>query len=425
MRLTFRGLGSRLRAWRRGSQAAMPFVMLTVLIDMISIGLIVPVLPALVGGFTDSQGDLSFWFGAVVFAFGIANFFGAPVLGALSDTYGRRPILLLGFCGLGLNLFATGLAGALWVLVAVRLVAGALQANAAVANAYVADITPPEARTRRFGLLGAMTGVGFIIGPVAGGLLGAVDLRLPFFAGGVLSMVNLLYGVFVMPESLPPARRRRFRWKAANPLGALRGLARLEGVGPLMAVVAFNALAQFTGYASWVLFATFKFGWGPWENGWCLAASGGVSVVVQGLMMGRLLRHFAPFRLALAGLASAALSYAAFGAAPEGWMLYAIIVLNLFGYTVLPAIQGLISAAATPRTQGQVMGAVAALNSLMAVLAPMLGAPLLALVSGLPRGDWRIGVPLYFCAALEVAALGCALVQARQGRKTSFPEGSK
>lgn len=420
MRLTFRGLGSRLRAWRRGSQAAMPFVMLTVLIDMISIGLIVPVLPALVGGFTDSQGDMSFWFGAVVFAFGIANFFGAPVLGALSDTYGRRPILLLGFCGLGLNLFATGLAGALWVLVAVRLVAGALQANAAVANAYVADITPPEARTRRFGLLGAMTGVGFIIGPVAGGLLGAVDLRLPFFAGGALSMVNLLYGVFVMPESLPPERRRRFRWKAANPLGALRGLARLEGVGPLMAVVALNALAQFTGYSSWVLFATFKFGWGPWENGWCLAASGGVSVVVQGLLMGRLLRHLAPFRLTLAGLASAALSYAAFGAVPEGWMLYGIIVLNLFGYTVLPAIQGLVSATATPRTQGQVMGAVAALNSLMAVFAPMLSAPLLALVSGLPRGDWRIGGPLYFCAALEVAALGCALVQVRRGRKKVF-----
>jgi MFS family permease len=153
---------------RRESAAGMPFIMLAVLIDMMSIGLIVPVLPSLVGDFTGSQADQAFWFGVVLLAFGIANFFGSPVLGALSDVHGRRPVLLLGFCGLALNFIVTGLAGSLWVLAAVRLVGGAMQANSAVANAYVADITEPAERAKRFGMLGAMFGVGFIIGPVMG-----------------------------------------------------------------------------------------------------------------------------------------------------------------------------------------------------------------------------------------------------------------
>ena len=188
----------------------MPFIMVTVFIDMLSIGLIVPVLPALVGGFTPNQAEQAYWYGVVAFAFGLANFFGAPILGALSDRYGRRPVLLMGFCGLALNFFATAMATALWMLIAVRLVGGAVQANAAIANAYVADITAPEDRARRFGQLGAMFGIGFILGPVLGGVLGDIDLRLPFLVAGCCAMANLLYGVFVLPESLPnhpPSRR--------------------------------------------------------------------------------------------------------------------------------------------------------------------------------------------------------------------------
>ena len=168
--------------------AAMPFILITVLIDMIAIGLIVPVLPVIVGTFTASPAEQTFWFAVVSFAFGIANFFGAPVLGALSDRYGRRPVLLIGFSGLALSFIVTGLATALWMLIAVRLVSGAMQANAAVANAYVADITPAAERARRFGLLGAMFGVGFTLGPVMGGLLGASDVRLPF--GGRLGALG-------------------------------------------------------------------------------------------------------------------------------------------------------------------------------------------------------------------------------------------
>ncbi len=397
----------------------MPFVMLTVLIDMMSIGLIIPVLPGLVGSFTGSPADQAFWYGVVVFAFGVANFFGSPILGGLSDAYGRRPVLLLGFCGLGLNFFATALANALWMLIAVRLVGGAVQANAAVANAYVADITAPEQRARRFGMLGAMFGVGFIIGPVMGGLLGAINLRLPFFAAGTLAMVNLLYGYFVLPESLPVERRRQFHWRMANPLLSLSALTRLQGVGRLVAVVALSGLAQFVLYTSWVLYTSFKFGWGPRENGWSLAAVGVMSVIVQGFLLGRLLRHFSPRRLAVAGLVSSSLAYAAWGAAGQGWMMYAVIFLNVLGYTVTASIQSIISGAADSRSQGQALGAVNSLNSLMAVVAPVFGAPLLATVSHLPQGDWRIGAPFYFCAALQAASLGLAFFHFRRERDLS------
>jgi len=394
----------------------MPFIMLTTLIDMLAIGLIIPVLPALVGGFTGSQAEQAFWYGVMTFAFGLANFIASPILGALSDGHGRRPVLLLGFCGLALSFFATALATSLWMLVAIRLVAGAMQANVSVSNAYVADITPPAERAKRFGMLGAMFGLGFILGPVMGGLLGAIDLRLPFFAAGSFALVNLLYGWFVLPESLPTDRRRVFAWTSANPLRALRGLTKLKGAGPLVAVIACSGLAQFVLYTTWVLYTTFKFGWGPLENGWSLAAVGVVSAIVQGLLLGRLLRAFSPRRLAVLGLLSSALAYLLWGAATDGWMMFAIIFVNLLGATVASTIQSIISSAADPRSQGQALGAVGGLNSLMAVLGPLIGAPLLAMVSHLPKGDWRIGAPFFFCALLQAAALGLAVVHFRRER---------
>lgn len=401
----------------------MPFIMATVLIDLISIGLIIPVLPSLVGTFTGSTADQAFWYGVVIFAFGFANFLGSPILGALSDAYGRRPILLIGFCGLGVVFFATAFASALWMLIVARLVGGAMQANMAVANAYVADITPPELRARRFGILGAMTGVGFIIGPVMGGLLGTHDVRLPFLVGGTLAMINLVYGCVVLPESLPPDRRRPFRWRSATPLTSLRTLNALRGVGSLVTVITLNGLAQFIMYGSWVLFTTFKFGWGPEENGWSLAVVGGVSMVVQGFLMGPLLRLLGAKKLALAGLASSAAAYGAWALATEGWMMYAVIGANFLGVTVAASIQSIISGAADARSQGHILGAVASLNSLTAVLAPIFSAPLLTAVSNLPRGDWRIGAPLFFCALLQAGALALAVPALWGGTRRSSGPG--
>jgi DHA1 family tetracycline resistance protein-like MFS transporter len=398
-------------------QAAMPFIMITVLIDMVSIGLIIPVLPPLVGTFTSSPSEQAFWYGAVAIAFGVANFFASPILGRLSDRYGRRPVLLIGFSGLALSFLVTGLATALWMLLVVRLFSGAMQSNVAVANAYVADITPPAERAKAFGKLGAMIGMGFILGPVLGGLLGGISLHLPFFVACGLALVNWLYGFFVLPESLPPERRRPFALREANPITSLRNLTELRGVGPLVAVIALSGLAQFMTHTSWVLYTTFKFGWGPTENGWSLFAMGLMSVLVQGVLLSRLLKRFSPQRLAIMGLVSSTLCYVLWGFATQGWMLCAVIAVNVFGFTVSAAIQSLISNAADPTTQGRTAGAVGSLNSMMAVLAPAIGAPLLATVSHLPHGDWRIGAPFYFCAALQAGSTVIALRHFRRERR--------
>ena len=386
----------------RGRAPAMAFIMLTVLIDMISIGLIVPVLPVLVGTFTGSPAEQTFWFGAVSLSFGVANFIASPILGALSDKFGRRPILLLGFSGLALSFIVTGLATAVWMLIVVRLFSGAMQSNAAVANAYVADITAPQDRARRFGLVGAMFGLGFTLGPAMGGYLGSINLHLPFFVAGGMAIVNWIYGYFVLPESLPLERRKPFEWRRANPFSALKGLSQLRGVGSLVAVVGLAGLAQFTLHNSFVLYTTFKFGWGPKDNGLALFTVGITSVVVQGFLLKHLLRHFSARTLAVGGLMASTLTYFSFGAVTEGWMMFVVIIVgNLLGGGAAAVIQSLVSNSADARSQGQTMGAVAALNSLAAVAAPVISASLLGVVSHLPRNDWRMGLPFYFCAALQ------------------------
>ena len=414
--------GDNAPAGRDRRQAAMPFILITVLIDMMAIGVIVPVLPLLVGTFTTNTTEQTFWFGVVTLSFGVANFFASPILGGLSDRYGRRPVLLLGFSGLALSFLVTGLATALWMLIVVRIFSGAMQANAAVANAYVADISAPEDRARRFGLVGAMFGVGFTLGPVLGGVLGSINLHLPFFVAGGLAITNWLYGWFVLPESLPPERRTAFNWRRANPLGALKGLRQLEGVGPLVVVIGLASLAQFTLHNSFVLYTTFKFGWGPAQNGWALFTVGLMSVLVQGFLLKHMLKRFSARSLAVVGLLASTATYFSFGAATEGWMMFVIIIIgNILGGGASAVIQGQVSNAADARSQGQTMGSVSSLNSLMAVIAPVVSAPLLGMVSHLPAGDWRMGLPFYFCASLQLIGSVIALRHFRRVAARPLP----
>ncbi|MFT7774219.1 TCR/Tet family MFS transporter [Roseateles sp.] len=400
---------------------AMGFIMVAVLIDMISIGLMVPVLPHIVGTFTQGNDAQTSAFLLVTMAFGVANFLGAPVLGALSDRFGRRPVLLIGFMGLALSFFVTAMATALWMLVVVRLFSGAMQANVAIANAYVADITPASDRARRFGQLGAMFGVGFILGPVIGGWLGHYDVHWPFIAAGCMAVLNWCYGFFVLPESLPRDRRTAFDWKKANPVSALRGLAALKGVGPLVLVIALASLAQFMLHMTWVLYTKFKFGWGPLEVSWSLFAVGVVSVISQGVLLKPLLARFSPPRLALIGMGSASLAYLGWGLATEGWMMYAVILFNLLGGVAAAAVQSIISNAAGPTHQGRAMGAVSSLNSLMAVIAPVIGLTLLGWVSHRPASDPLMGLPFYTCAALQLIGLVVAYRFFRRQRPALQP----
>ena len=395
----------------------MRFIMIAVLIDMMSIGLMIPVLPHMVGLFTESKADQAFWFGAVSFAFGIANFFGSPILGALSDRFGRRPVLLIGFSGLAFNFFMTAAATSLWMLVWVRLIGGAMQANVAVANAYVADITPPQDRARRFGLLGAMMGVGFILGPALGGVLGDIDVRLPFVASGTLAVINWIYGYFVLPESLPVEQRTPFAWRIANPISALRGLFDLGGVGPLVAVIALSTLAQFMLHSTWVLYTTFKFGWGPHETGLSLMVVGLANVVMQGVLLRHILKRISPQRLAVIGLFSATIAYTAYGLAPQSWMVFVIILLNMPASATGSTLQSIVSSAANTNVQGQTLGAVSSLNSMMAVIAPLAGAGLLALVSDAPAGSVQLGLPMFVGSFLQLIAFVLAIWHFKNRRK--------
>lgn len=401
------------------------FILITVLVDVMGIGLLLPVLPSLVGEFTGSRDAQTLWYGALMIAFGLSQFLCAPLLGALSDRFGRRPVLLVSIAGLGTMFFLSTVVTSLGALLVTRILGGALAANFAVANAYVADITTKEARAKSFGMIGGAFGVGFIIGPAVGGALGAVDVRLPFYASAALAMANFLYGWFVLPESLPRDRRKAFNLAQANPFLAFAGLARLKSVGSLVIVIALFVLAQFILHGTWVLYTEFRFGWGPRENGLSLTVVGIQAALVQGVLLGSLLKRFGERKVVLLGMISGLLAYAAYGLVTVGWAMYAVIFANLLGFAVAPALNAIVSKAADPREQGLAMGALSSLSSLMAVIAPLLGAPLLAAVSHLPAGDWRIGAPFFMSALLQAIALALAARYfAHQRAQTTQPAAS-
>jgi DHA1 family tetracycline resistance protein-like MFS transporter len=402
----------------RGRQAAMPFILLTLLLDMMSIGIIAPVLPQMVGSFVHTQAEVSLAYGAVQMAFAFMQFFSAPILGALSDQYGRRPVLLLGLFGMAVNFFVTAWAQDFWVLMAVRIFGGAVCSNISVANAYVADITEPENKARNFGLLGAMFGLGFILGPVVGGLLGNEDFRVPFYVAGALTLVNCLYGYFVLPESLPLERRRPF--VLTSPFASLGKLRQLKGVEPLLWVLALSMLAQFTLQATWLIYTTFKFGWTPKDNGTSLFVLGIMAAITQGFLMRPMQRWIPVPRIAVWGMVSCTVAFAAWGYASEGWWMYAITCLNLLGFLVIPAIQSMISNSLDPSAQGEGMGAASSITSVAAVIGPLMAGPLMALVSHLPPTDWRVGTPFYVCALVQFAATAVALLYfSRYGERSA------
>jgi MFS transporter, DHA1 family, tetracycline resistance protein len=390
-------------------RAALPFILITVFLDVLGIGVVIPVLPVLVGEFTKSRDLQSYWYGALVASYGVMQFLSAPLLGALSDRFGRRPVLLVSIFGLGCNWLLQGLAGSVWVLLVARLVGGVTGASFSVASAYIADVTSPEQRSKSFGLLGAVFGLGFICGPMIGGLLGSYNLRLPFFVAASLSLLNWLYGFFVLPESHPRKKRSRFSIAKANPFTALAALSRIRGVGGLIGVYTLTVLAQGILQTTWVLYTGFRFGWGPRENGISLFVVGVAAAIAQGGLLGALLKRIGEERTTVLGLASAAVAFVLYGLAQHGWMMYVIILANLLGFTAGPALQGIVSKAVDPSRQGVTMGTLNAISSITIVVAPLIGTSLLARVGNLSRTDWRVGVSFFLSAALQTVALVNAL----------------
>lgn len=397
-------------------QPGIPFILVTVFLDTLAFGFVIPVLPALVATMTPDKQSQAYWYGLLLGSFGMAQFFSAPLLGALSDRWGRRAVLLVSTFGLGLNFFITAIAPWLWLLLVSRLIGGASGASFTVAGAYLADVTSQEERSRSFGMLGAMFGLGFICGPILGGLLSPYGLRLPYYAAAAFSLLNFFYGLFVLPESLPPDRRSAIDFAKANPFAALIALIRIRGIGSLVWVVVLTAFPQLLLQSTWVLFTTFRFGWGPRENGFSLFVVGIAAALGQTILLGFLLRRLGDVKTALVGLASSAVAYVLYGSATQGWMMYAIILGNLCGFAAGPALQGIVSKAVDPRHQGIMLGSLNSISSIMGVIAPLVGAPILAAVSGLSRTDWRVGATFYVAAIAQVIALGQAFLHFR--RKT-------
>ncbi|MET0264070.1 MAG: MFS transporter [Duganella sp.] len=381
------------------------FVLICVFIDMLGVGLIVPVLPLLVGEFTGSRDDQSWWYGVMSATFGLMQFLFMPMLGALSDRVGRRPVLLYSMAGMCINFLATAWAPNLACLFIGRVIGGMSSASMSVASAYASDISTPENRARSFGKVGAAFGLGFICGPMLGGLLGGVNLHLPFYVAGALSAANFIYGWFAVPESLPAEGRAPFNKARLNPFASLTRLARRTDIRGLILTFTLVTCAQMMLHTTWVLYTTFRFSWTPGQNGFALFCVGLTAAVVQAGLLGMLIKRWGEVRLSLLGLTSGALTYLGYGLATQGWMMYVLIVCNVLAFAAGPALQSLISRATPAAEQGELMGSLQSISSAGVIVMPLIGAAILAQVSRLPADDWRIGATFFLCAAMQAGAI--------------------
>ena len=355
----------------------MPFILVTVLLDMLGIGLVIPVLPKLVT--TMYGGDLSTGsaiFGTFAASYALMQFLFSPVIGNLSDAYGRRPVILISLLGSGLDYMLMTLAPSWQWLFVGRVISGITGANITAANAYVADVSSLEQRARNFGMIGACFGVGFIVGPALGGLLGKYGLRVPFAVAAGLTLCNWLYGCFVLPESHPKEHRRPFDWSRANPLGSLGGLARYPIVIGLVATIALERLAHDSLPSTWVLYTTYRFNWTELDNGLALALVGIMYAIVSGGLTGTIVKKLGERKALITGLMIGSLTFLMYGLASQGWMLYLMIVVGSLGGISVPALQAIISQNTPATEQGAVQGALASIQSIAAIIGPLMATSL-------------------------------------------------
>lgn len=354
---------------------AVGFVFTTLVMIVLGWGIIVPVMPGLITEFEGgSTSDGAHMYGWVIGVFAAMQFLAAPLLGVLSDCFGRRNVILVALAGSAVDYLVLGWAPSLPWLFGARAVAGLLAGAIAACNAYVADVTPPERHAQGFGLLGAAFGIGFVLGPLVGGLVGEGNLRRPFFVAAGCVALNLLYGFFVLPESLPPERRRKFEWSRANPIGGLLNLRRFHGILGLAGMHFLFNLASTMLQSTWVLYTGYRYGWSPRQVGVSLMLVGVMAALVQGKLVGGILRRLGEKRGLLCGLALSAVVMSLYGLATEGWMIYPLICLGSFSGISGPAAQAIITKRIPADEQGAVQGALSSLGSLASVFAPPIAA---------------------------------------------------
>lgn len=357
----------------RGGKHAIAFIAITLLLDTIGFGLISPVLPALLLQIThETVSQAAKHGGFLSFIYAIMQFLWAPVLGGLSDRFGRRPVLLFAIGALGIDYLIMGNAPTLAWLFVGRAISGMAGATFSPAYAYVADVSTPERRAQNFGVVSAMFGLGFIIGPAIGGLLGGLGPRAPFFAAACLSLLNFIYGLFVLPESLPAARRRPFEWRRANPFGTFRQMSKHPVVLGLLGALSLWSIANQVFPSTWSFYTKFRFGWSSAMIGASMATVGAVMVTSQATLLRFLVPRLGERRVALTGVTLAAVGYTGFATASAGWMMFAWLGTWFFGAIVFPVTNAIMSHKIAPEAQGELQGAVAGLVSLAAIIGPIL-----------------------------------------------------
>ncbi|WP_397419729.1 TCR/Tet family MFS transporter [Phenylobacterium sp.] len=396
----------------KGRQAGFAFIFALALMNSISFGIMIPILPNLIremtGGDTAAAADWNVLFATT---WGVMQFVCGPILGMFSDRFGRRPVLLLSLLGLGIDFLFMAFAPTLWWLLVGRILNGATAASFSTANAYLADVTAPSERAKVFGWMGSAFSFGFIIGPTLGGFLGEYDLRLPFLVAAAITFINVAYGYFILPESLPLERRAKaYDWRRANPVGALKLLRSKAGLLPLASVGFLFQVAHVVLPTIFVLYTTHRYGWSPGFLGLTFLLTGVLGVLVQIFLVGPAVRRFGERRTMFIGLTAGAIGFAWYGWAPDGWLyLIGTPIFALSGF-IMPGLQGLMTRKVEPQEQGQLQGA----NQSLSGIGSMLGPALFGLVfaESLRRG-WPEGLAIYLAAGLLVLAMGLASIAAR------------
>ena len=383
---------------------AIYFILITMLIDTLGFGMIAPVMPELISQLTgEGFAEAARYGGSLMFLFAAVQFFAAPILGNLSDRYGRRPVLLCSLVALGLDYIVIALAPTLVWLFVGRFISAIASATFATANAWVADVSEPADRARHFGYLSAAWGLGFMLGPVLGGLLGEIGPRVPFWAAACLSLVNVLYGFRVLPESLPPAMRRRFEWKRANPIGALAHLKRYPAVlGFIIALVPFQ-IAHDANPAVWGFYTMHKFAWSVSDVGFSLFVVGATTMFVNALLVGPAILRLGEKGAVYVGYSAMSLGFFVFAFASESWMMIAGIFPFALVGLAQPAIRGMMANRVPADAQGELQGATASVMSLTMIISPVI-------MTELFRGFSREGAVVEFPGAPFLAASLLVLV---------------
>jgi len=394
------------------SRAALTFVLLSVFIDSLGFGIIIPSLPSVIMDLTgEPVSTAADWGGYLMAVYALLQFFMAPIFGNLSDRFGRRPLLLFSLLAFGVDFLLTGLAKSMTWLFVGRAFAGVFGASYSTAGAYIGDISNDDNRAKNFGFIGAAWGSGFTLGPVIGGFVAeSIDPRAPFFVAAALALANVAFGFFALPESLPVERRRKFEWVRANPFGALKSLAHLPMVAGLLFAVFLYQIAHDSLPAVWMFYTQHKFGWGPAETGWSLTFVGIMTVIVMGGLTGYVVPRLGERRAIVVGFALMTLGFLGYALVPQGWMIYPALVIGSLGGIANPAVQSVMSKQAGPNSQGELQGAVASITSIAAIISPLFMTQLFSHYSTPGASVQLPGAPYLVAGAL---VLCCALIAMR------------